>query len=382
MKILHLINDHQVIERTLGVYEELFPQQNEVLLFVEKKEPKHLNKYASSKRVTSRNIRQIAESIDFSDITYVIAHYMTMDKIDFIKYIPKNIHVCWEVYGYDLYNQFLEPNGYRITYTNPTPYLKYAFAIKYFRPLFNLGLIIKGYKDPFKWQKNKQFRYIANRIDSIQYCCRYDAEFIEDFAHRQILSYEVFNYSLSEVLGELQDSPFTTGKHILVGNSASFSNNHLYILEHLKKVCIGTDTHLIMPLSYGGTIKYADEVEKQFCDAFPQRVKTLRHYMPLHEYNKVFLKINTCIMSAWRQESIGTIIMCLYLGIKVFMSNRSPLYKWLMECGFKLFELESATQESLESPLNDDIRLFNRSLVLDRYNEDKVANNFKKLING
>ena len=381
MKILHLINDHQVIERTLGVYEELFPQQNEVLLFVEKKEPKHLNKYASSKRVTSRNIRQIAESIDFSDITYVIAHYMTMDKIDFIKYIPKNIHVCWEVYGYDLYNQFLEPNGYKIAYTDSTPYLRKSVAlIKHFRLLFNLCLIIKGYKYPFKWQKNKQFRYIANRIDSIQYCCRYDAVFIENFAQRQIPSYEVFNYSLTEVLGDLKDSPFTKGKHILVGNSASFSNNHLYVLEYLNKIELSSDIKLIMPLSYGGTPKYVNDVEKQFRDVFPSRVRTLREYMPLHEYNKMFLDVNSCIMSAWRQESIGTIIMCLYLGIKVFMSNRSPLYKWLEECGFKLFELESATHESLESPLDDDIRLFNRHLVLERYSEEKVADNFRKNI--
>ena len=380
MKILHLITDHQVIERTLGVYEDLFPNQNEVLLFNNTKETKHLEKYASSRCVTSKTIRQIAESIDFSDITDVIAHYMTMDKIDFIKFVPKNVHVCWEVYGYDLYNQFLEPNGYRVTYTNPTPYLKYGFFQMNFRTLFNVALIIKGYKYPFKWQKNRQFRYISNRIDSIQYCCRYDAQFIEEFSHRQIPSYEVFNYSLTEVLGDLKDSPFTTGKQILVGNSASFSNNHLYVLGFLNKMGLSPDVKFILPLSYGGTNKYADDVEKKFCDAFPGRVKSLRQYMPLYEYNKIFLEINSCIMSAWRQESIGTIIMCLYLGVKVFMSNRSPLYKWLVECGFTLFELESATREALETPLNFDIRQSNRVLVLERYNEDKVAEIFKNNI--
>lgn len=380
MKILHLITDHQVIERTLGVYEVLFPNQNEVLLFNNTKEIKHLEKYALSRCVTSKTIRQIAESIDFSDITYVIAHYMTMDKIDFIKYVPKNVHVCWEVYGYDLYNQFLEPNGFEISYTNRFKYLRYSFAQTYLSPLFRTALYFKGSRYVFKWQKNRQFRYISNRIDSIQYCCRYDAQLIEEFSHRQIPSYEVFNYSLTEVLGDLKDSPFTTGKHILVGNSASFSNNHLYVLELLNKMELSPDVKLIMPLSYGGTNKYVDNVEKEFCDAFPGRVKTLRQYMPLHEYNKMFLEINSCIMSAWRQESIGTIIMCLYLGVKVFMSNRSPLYKWLVECGFTLFELESATSEALETPLNLDIRQGNRVLVLERYNEDKVAENFKNNI--
>ena len=380
MKILHLINDHQVIERTLGVYENLFPNQNEVLLFNRTSETKHLHKYASCPLVTSKNLKKVAKAYDFSDITHVIAHFMTMEKIDFIKYVPRNIHVCWEVYGYDLYNQFLEPNGYKITYTNPIPYLKYAFAQNYLRPLFKVALILKGYKYQFNWQKKRQFEYISNRIDSIQYCCRYDAQYIEEFSHRQIPSYEVFNYSLTEVLGDLKDSPFTTGKKLLVGNSASVSNNHLYVLEQLQRIGIGETIQLIMPLSYGGTIKYADDVEKRFCDAFPQRVKTLRDYLPLHEYNKIFLEINSCIMSAWRQESIGTIILCLYLGIKVFMSNRSPLYKWLLECGFKLYELESTTCEFLETPLDLDICQYNRNLVLERYNEEKIAGNFIKHI--
>lgn len=380
MKILHLINDHQVIERTLGVYENLFPNQNVVLLFNKTTQIKHLVRYATCTLVTTNNLKRVAKAYDFSGITYIIAHFMTMDKIDFIKYVPRNIHVCWEVYGYDLYNQFLEPNGYKITYTNPTPYLKYAFAQNYLRPLFKVALIIKGYKYQFNWQKKKQFRYICNRIDSIQYCCRYDAQYIEDFAHRHIPSYEVFNYSLSEVLGDLKDSSFSMGRHILVGNSASFSNNHLYVLKQLKRIGLSTDTHLIMPLSYGGTTKYADDVEKKYCEEFSDRVKTLRQYIPLHEYNKMFLEINSCIMSAWRQESIGTIIMCLYMGVKVFMSNKSPLYKWLVECGFKLYELESATHEMLETPLDSDIREDNRNLVLERYNEDKVAEIFMKHI--
>lgn len=380
MKILHLINDHQVIERTLGVYEQLFPNQNEVLLFNNSPQTKHLDKYASSTIVTSKNLKRVAESYDFSGISHIIAHYMSMDKINFIKLVPKNLHICWEVYGYDLYNQFLEPNGYKISYTNRFQYLKYSFAQTYLSPIFKTALYLRGYHYVFKWQKNRQFEYISNRIDSIQYCCSYDAKYIEEFAHRQISSYEVFNYSLSEVLGDLKDSPFTTGKHILVGNSASFSNNHLYVLNYLRETKLLSDTKLIMPLSYGGTVKYVNEVERLFNDAFPNRVCTLREYIPLHEYNRIFLEINSCIMSAWRQESIGTIIMCLYLGIKVFMSNRSPLYKWLIECGFKIYEIESVTHEFLEAPLNDDVRLFNRNLVLERYNEDRIADNLKKHI--
>lgn len=377
MKILHLINDHQVIERTLGVYEELFPQQNDVIIFNSTDKYKHLNKYSSFTLVTSDNIETIAKRYDFSCITHVIAHYMTMDKIDFIKYIPKNIHVCWEVYGYDLYNQFLEPNGYKISYTPSSKYKKYAFARTYFPSLFNIALYVRGYRNVLKWEKNRKFRYICNRINSIQYCCKYDALFIEKYAKRTIPSYEVFNYSLSEVLGDLKDSRFASGKYIMVGNSASFSNNHFYILNYLEKLGLPSDFKIIMPLSYGGTQKYADDVEKRFKDAFPGKVDVLRQYIPLQEYNNLFLNINSCIMSSWRQESIGTIILCLYLGIKVFMSQKSPLYQWLKDCGFIIFELESASCNSLQNSLDDDSRILNRKLINKRYNEDQVAKTLK-----
>lgn len=380
MRILHLINDHQVIERTLGVYEELFPNMNEVLLFNKTKETKYLEKYASCTLVNFWNLKKIAKAYDFSGITYVIAHYMTMDKIDFIKYVPDNIHVCWEVYGFDLYNQFLVPNGYQISYTDELLYHPYSFSLRYFPLLVKIELLFKGHKYSFDWQKNRQFKYISNRVDSIQYCCKYDAQYIEEFAHRQIKSYETFNYSLSEVLGDLKDSPFSRGGNILIGNSASFSNNHLYVLEFLKKMELGHDIKMIMPVSYGGKPKYIKAIIEEYSRCFPGKVKFLKDYMPLHEYNRMFTSINACILSAWRQESIGTIIMCLYMGIKVFMSNRSPLYNWLIECGFIIFEIENATGSSLTEPLDYDTQQHNRDLVLQRYNEKQIAENLSKNI--
>lgn len=380
MKILHLINDHQVTERTLGVYEELFPHQNEVLLFNKTKKTKHLSKYVSCPLVNSRNVRKIAKNYDFSGVTHVIAHYMTMEKIDFIKYVPNNVHVCWEVYGFDLYNQFLAPNGFQISYTNQLKYHPHSFSLKYFPLFVKIGLFFKGHRYPFAWQINNQFKYISNRVDSIQYCCKYDAQYIEEFAHRQIRSYETFNYSLSEVLGDLKDAPFSTGRNILIGNSASFSNNHLYVLELLKGIELGNDVNLIIPVSYGGKPKYIKEIIKCYSLRYPGKVKFLKDYMPLHEYNRMFTSLNACILSAWRQESIGTIIMCLYMGIKVFMSGRSPLYKWLLECGFTLFEIEDAAREDLEKPLERNVQQHNRDLVLQRYNDKQIAENLSNNI--
>lgn len=381
MKILHLISDHQVIERTLGVYESVFPGCNEVLVFnPDGNHFKRLKNHYEGKIVTPGNLIAMARGYDYSGITYVIAHFLSMDKVDFIKYVPSHVHVCWEIYGYDLYNRFLLPLGYKMYYTPPYVYEKYPFFRHYFGGAFNLLLTLKGATYRFKWQKKKQFKYISQRVDSIQYCCKYDAQFVEDFAGRKIPSYEVFNYSLSEILGELEGIGFFEGKDILIGNSASLSNNHFYIIDYLRNCSMDGDTKLIIPLSYGGTSEYVEAVASGFKKAFPDRVEVLKDYMPLHEYNRIFLRLKAMVLSSWRQESQGTAIMAFYLGIKVFMSERSPLYKWFLECGFIVYALERMEKDSLQQPLTDEQKYHNRNLVLERYNSEAIAQTLKKNI--
>lgn len=380
MKILHLITDHQVIERTLGVYEEVFPGCNEVLVFSVDGNFKRLKNDYKGKIVNYGNMKEIVKHYNFSDITHVIAHYMSMDKIDFIKMLPPNIHVCWEVYGYDLYHQFLEPIGYNFFYINPLKYERHGFLRKNFKTLFNLLATLKGYKHRFTFQKNKQFKYITNRIDSIQFCCGYDAEYIKELSHRDIQSYEIFNYSLNEVLGDLRGTDFSKGEDILVGNSASFSNNHLYALDFLKTIEISPITKIIIPLSYGGTKEYADDVEGAYKNYYSGQVETLRSYIPLHDYNHNFLRIKAMFLPAWRQEQQGTAIMGFYFGVKVFMAERNPLYKWFVDCGFIVFPIEKVTSADLNTPLTLEEKIKNRNLVEERYNEERIKELFKKNI--
>ena len=135
-----------------------------------------------------------------------------------------------------------------------------------------------------------------------------------------------------------------------------------------------------MPLSYGGTKEYADDIETIYKEQFPNQVETLREYIPLQEYNKYFLRLNSMILSAWRQESQGTAMMGFYLGIKVYMSERSPLYKWFKDCGFSVFPIEKVTSASFFDSLSLEEKEKNRSLVVERYNEDRIKDIFKKNI--
>lgn len=384
MKILHLIIDHQVIERTLGIYEKVFPKSNDVIYFSQLSndtQPKHLTIHKFSKTILLGKGNVEGHQFNFSDYTHIIAHYLTLDMISFIKEAPKTIHVTWEIYGFDLYNQFLEPMGYKIAYSDQYNYVKHGFIRKHMPQLYDILLYLTGHHVDFTYKKIRSFKYICKRVNAIQYCCKYDAEYVEEYANRPIKSYEIFNYSLSEVLGELLDSPFTKGHDIMVGNSASYSNNHLYILNYIKDIKIEEDSHIIIPLSYGGSIKYVNEVETVYRKHFGQAIETLKEYMPLHDYNRVFLRLKVIYLSAWRQESQGTAIMAFYMGIKVFMSIKSPLYKWFVDLNFIVFAIEKAKVSELNSGLSLEEKKHNRNIVLSRYSdqifEQTLKSNFK-----
>ena len=78
------------------------------------------------------------------------------------------------------------------------------------------------------------------------------------------------------------------------------------------------------------------------------------------------------ILSSWRQESIGTILMGFHLGIKVYMSQVSPLYSFYKDLGFSLFTIESDDILHINEPLSNDIRKKNRDLLHELYNDDII----------
>ena len=379
MKILHLISDHQVVERTLGVYEIVFPGCNDVLVFQNGKEPfKRLKGNYEGKIVNKDNLKTIAKGYDYTNVTHVIAHYMTKEKIDFVYYIPQSIPVCWEIYGADMYNQFLAPMGYELQYTDARQYE--SFRIKMMRKTGLLALVdslFYGNSFGIRIIRERYFKRLIERIDSIAVCCTGDAKVLELYSGKKLKVFKAFNYSLKETLGDLINQPFFESNDILVGNSASLTNNHLYILKYIKGIGL-SNSKIIIPLSYGGTIKYKEDVQNQFSKVFPGQVKYLMDYMPLYEYNKIFLQVGVMILSSWRQESIGTIFMGLFLGIKIYMSGRSPLYSSLKEEGFIINEIEKATKEDFLNPLSMEQKEHNRNLLLKDYDEKEFECELKR----
>ena len=377
MKILHLIIDHQVVERTLALFEEVFPDSNDILIFSDKAEYKHLHEHKSCVRISRKDVHKKGKTYDFNGVDYIIAHYLTLEMIDFIGYAPKEIHVSWEIYGFDLYNQFLATQGYNLQYVSWIDYKPFWVRVAYKLSLVKILFFVRyGKITQFDYIRKRYFKKVVKRLDSVS-GSKCNAKVLEYYSGKRFSFYETFCYSLEETLGDLYGIGFKDNRNVLIGNSCSLTNNHLYVLDYIKDYDMG-DAQIIMPLSYGGYPLYKDDVIAKYSLYFPNNFMCLLDYMPIYEYNKLFLSISVMVMASWREESFGTIIMGLYLGVKIIMSNKSPIYLSLKDEGFHVFEIETITNEDFLCPLTVNNKAYNRNLLLKNYNRDKFVKILKQ----
>lgn len=125
---------------------------------------------------------------------------------------------------------------------------------------------------------------------------------------------------------------------IMVGNSRDSANNHEYILNTLgtydEKIA-----KVILPLSYGTEVDYANRVEETAISTFGSKAIILKDFLPLDEYLVLLNEIDCVCFYHHRQEAMGITIQLLSMNKIIFMNPKSNGYISLKSRGFAVFEL-------------------------------------------
>lgn len=357
--IIHLVEDSNIVDRIINDFEEVLPQKNVYICFFSGT-PKYVKKRACI-LFEGKDNSEIARVLK-GDIDEVIIHYLSQVKINFVeKYIDISVPITWIIWGGDLYNNLLTYHGYNIYYE------PYYVGWRYF--LFNFATNV------FK------FRLIENRIGlkTLQFVKSRIRRFVSnvDFnlfamSFPQYVNGEqvkgFFYYPIDSIVGKDLIKPAIKRNSILIGNSASFSNNHVYSFKFLKKLEIG-NKKVVVPLSYGGSDKYKKHVIQKGRKIWSDHFSPILDFMPLDDYNKLLADSLICIYGNWRQEAMGNILTVLGFGAKVFLSEKNPLYFWLINMGFVVFSLEKISQEQIDLPLLPNEIKHNQDLILKTFNK-------------
>ncbi|WP_351124378.1 TDP-N-acetylfucosamine:lipid II N-acetylfucosaminyltransferase [Shewanella sp. T24-MNA-CIBAN-0130] len=162
--------------------------------------------------------------------------------------------------------------------------------------------------------------------------------------------------------------------NIQVGNSAEISNNHIEVLEALRKYK-DEDIKIFMPLSYGDN-KYASEVIIKGRDLFGDKFVPLIDFMPFDKYLEFLDSIDIAIFNHRRQQAMGNTITLLGLGKTVYV--RQDTSQW------ELFKSQNIVVKSLDSfclkLMSPDVRSKNISAVKNKYSKEKLICQYKVLI--
>jgi hypothetical protein len=303
-----------------------------------------------------------------NDVDVIFIHYLSEKCTDKILANEFTVPLVWFFWGADAFNLGKFYNKFLL---NKTRKLRNNLAWEngmssgmktYFKTM------IPGLIDHTSYGK-KTLRVIE-RFDRVVPVMPLDTNQVSDAYDLNINSFHL-NY-VNPVLSEAPT--LVNGNNILVGNSASFTNNHLEIIDLLSKFDL-SDRKVIIPLNYGDS-KYGSKIQEYATTRLGPQVETLKDFLAFDDYQRLIKGCNVVIMNHSRQQALGNIIQALYNGAKVVLRTESTVFDYLSDKGFVI---EDVNHLSLDG-LSQESQLHNSNLCQAVFGKENQQNKVKNLL--
>ncbi|MEX8519827.1 MAG: TDP-N-acetylfucosamine:lipid II N-acetylfucosaminyltransferase [Leptothrix sp. (in: b-proteobacteria)] len=373
MRILHLVSDEKFIPFVDEIFCRVSGVVNTYLVIVaDATQPLKYLQPLQSKFVADKHT---LDSIRPEDVSHdaIIIHYLDPLKIRVVRNLRTRAPIVWSGWGGDYYESFSALN--KDIFGQNTKLLQ--------DQLISSQSLLSRFRGKLSkllyqhWHEASIIRFMK-RIDYFSAPIPEDYERICD--HLQLRAkYQQINYASLEMTFD-QGPSMTTGTDILIGNSASASNNHLEVFDLLKRCDIGT-RNVIVPLSYGSAA-YRNAIVQVGIPAFGEHFVPLVDFMPLEQYNTLISNCSIVIMGHKRQQAVGNIATMLYKGAKVFLEECTTTFQFLRSRGAHVYSLSDLAQptDGLLDPLGHAEQMQNAEVIRDFWNDARVQDNATQLV--
>lgn len=349
---LHILPQEKIIFRTIEIFEEVFPNSNKYIILSNKNSTEKVSKDIQYCKYGKKSFWKAVG--DIAQYQEVIVHYLSYESAKFVNSITHN-NITWIEWGGDLYNSLLAKRGFK---------------------LYRDESVVNKCKSS---QQSFIARCMSKYITQKMYKCIYDSifkvkNFVPDSMYDEyplLLSYypefrhlkykEFFYYPIDYMLGRDDAEVDTKTQNIIVGNSCSFTNNHTYVMNLLKDRGINND--VFMPLSYGGNRTYQKLLIDEGYRLFGDHFHPIINFMPLEQYNKLILSTKIFIYGNLRQEAVGNVLMALYIGGKVFLDEKNPLYGFYVRQNLIVHKLQDVSRETISQGLSKEEKSHNKRII-------------------
>lgn len=167
---------------------------------------------------------------------------------------------------------------------------------------------------------------------------------------------------------------------ILVGNSASWTNNHFEALRILSGMKINLPFKILCPLSYGDS-GYAAQVIEFGKNLFNDAFVPLTKFMPPEKYAEFLADVDIALFAHRRQQALGNILALLYLGKKVYIRSDISTWGFLKRHGIKVFDYKELASVSFDEFIYYDKQIMesNRRRIKENFSEQQCVVAWKRI---
>lgn len=149
-------------------------------------------------------------------------------------------------------------------------------------------------------------------------------------------------------------------RRVLLGNSASVTNNHIEAIDLLSKLEIQQE--ILVPLSYGN-VTNASIVRNYGLRNIGDNFIALTNFMSIEKYQDLLSTCSHAIMNHKRQEAFGNLVYLAFLGVKIYLNPQNCIYHYFKRIGLSVF-LVSQIENEIQIELEKESQLLNSQLIL------------------
>lgn len=377
MRLLHLIKDEKFPDAAYEVFEAIAPGQNTFMLgskrpiqLLEKVVPKRVSRFAY---LNPRFIRAL------NCYDAIILHSLHDFALEILARIDPAVPVVWIGMGHDYYD-LLNDSPWELLKPETT-----ALVASYKPNFGRLGPAnpLKRMLMPILYPNALRKKELLNKIDLFAPVLKSEYFRLSEKLRKLHPAFITWNYGkTAELVDGHIGTGTVTGCDILVGNSATPTNNHIEAFSLLAKVALPDGARVVVPLSYGDQ-EYRLRIIQEGKRLFGERFRPVTEIMSLKNYIEMLRGCSTVVMNHLRQQAAGNLIISLFLGARVYLDPRNPLYEEYRNQGLVVRNINNLAndQSLLGFPLDAPSINVNRKILQSFKGRAFHEDNTRQLIN-
>lgn len=385
MKVLHIVPDDKFWKPVLAIFNRI-EVENEYVSILEDNEQLL---YIDSDQIVPITEEDATSLWKRSDVDIYVFHSIPVKNYDRILSVGKDKTVIVVSWGYDIYYSqngcppLLPLTLYKpltIRLMNRMERVPFWTAIK--RCVKRMVYCEKSrkYSEAKKrWQtitQQKQ-RKAIDRVDYWATILPNEYEMLKDNLGMQA-RYLPFHYSGTSRATKYPRIDTNKACDILIGNSADPSNNHIDVIDLLRKR--GIKNKLYLPMAYDDDV-YRSHVSKYLIKHSIES-EIQQELLSPSDYREKLLNCRAAVFGHIRQQAIGNIVICMRSGIKVFLFKDSVAYKFFKSIGSYVFSIEEdLTVGEIGMPLTEEENEVNLQ-KLDWLSLEEIVSRLKPIFKG